>query len=245
MPAGVIEIFSSIQGEGIYVGVRQIFLRLAGCNLSCRYCDTPVDNPAECSVEFVPGSGLFHNFANPLTTEIIMDIIIKLEPLKQHSISLTGGEPLLSVSFLKELLPVLKASGLRIYLETNGTLPEQLKEVITLLDFISMDFKLPGATFCGDYWDRHREFLDVARQKNVFVKTVITANTTDDEIRQSAGLIKDIDPAIPLVLQPVTPGANNVAAPGARRVIEIQNLALEHINEVRVIPQTHKYLGQL
>ncbi|MCL5059022.1 MAG: 7-carboxy-7-deazaguanine synthase QueE, partial [Actinobacteria bacterium] len=40
MKAAVREIFSSVQGEGPYVGTRQIFIRFDGCNLSCRYCDT-------------------------------------------------------------------------------------------------------------------------------------------------------------------------------------------------------------
>ena len=40
MQAGVSEIFSSIQGEGKYVGCRQLFIRLIGCNMDCPYCDT-------------------------------------------------------------------------------------------------------------------------------------------------------------------------------------------------------------
>jgi len=246
MPADIIEIFSSIQGEGIYVGARQIFLRLAGCNLSCRYCDTPVDGTPYCSVETVPGSGVFRQFGNPLTPGDTMDIIRQLVPRKHHSISLTGGEPLMSAFYLKELLPLVRTTGLPVYLETNGTLPDKLQEVIALVDIVSMDIKLPTATLCGDFGDRHREFLGVANQKAVFVKVVVTGRTTDNEIRQAAALIKDINPAIPLVLQPVTPVAGNtVVAPDAKRVLDIQNLALDYLQHVRVIPQTHKYLGQL
>ncbi|MDX9694125.1 MAG: 7-carboxy-7-deazaguanine synthase QueE, partial [Methanothermobacter sp.] len=41
MRAPIMEVFSSIQGEGLLVGCRQIFIRFAGCNLNCKYCDTP------------------------------------------------------------------------------------------------------------------------------------------------------------------------------------------------------------
>lgn len=246
MPADIIEIFSSIQGEGIYVGVRQIFLRLAGCNLSCQYCDTPVKSTPHCRVELIPGSGIFQEYPNPLSLGDTMAILDQLRPGRHHSISLTGGEPLLSVVFVKELLPLVRAAGLPVYLETNGTLPDKLQEVISMVDIISMDIKIPTAAYCGDNWDRHREFLKVAGQKKVFVKAVVTGDTSDEEIRQAAALIKDIDPAIPLVLQPATPGTDNrFRPPDAKRVIDIQDLALLILPDVRVIPQTHIYMGQL
>lgn len=246
MAADIIEIFSSIQGEGVYVGVRQIFLRLAGCNLSCNYCDTPVDITPHCRVELVSGTGVFREVPNPLSPVEAMDILNQLHARKHHSISLTGGEPLMSVSFLKELLPLIKDNGLPVYLETNGTLPDNLREIISQVDIVSMDIKLPGSTAGGVFYDRHREFLSVANQTEVFVKAVIAELTSDDEIRNTASLIKDINPAIPLVLQPVTPGAgNHIVPPGAKRVIDIQDLALNYLPDVRVIPQTHKFLGQL
>lgn len=245
MPADIIEIFSSIQGEGIFVGVRQIFLRLAGCNLSCQYCDTPVKSTPYCRVEMTPGSGIFQEYPNPLSVGDTMAILSQLHPGRHHSISLTGGEPLVSVEFIKELLPGIRAAGLPVYLETNGTLPDKLQEISSMVDFISMDIKLPTTANCGDTWDRHRDFLMVAGQHKVFVKMVVTGDTSDGDIRQAAALIKAIDPAIPLVLQPVTPGTDNrVRPPDAKRVIDIQDLALLILPDVRVIPQTHVYMGQ-
>ncbi|HQB38817.1 MAG TPA: 7-carboxy-7-deazaguanine synthase QueE, partial [Deltaproteobacteria bacterium] len=55
-PLYINEIFSSIQGEGLLAGRRQIFVRLTGCNLYCSYCDTPVEPSAFCNIETSPGS---------------------------------------------------------------------------------------------------------------------------------------------------------------------------------------------
>ncbi len=246
MPTDIIEIFSSIQGEGIYAGVRQIFIRFAGCNLACQYCDTPVEHTSHCRVEMIPGTEMFEVFTNPLTSLETMDIINQLNLEKHHSISLTGGEPLMSALFIQELLPLIKTFGIPVYLETNGTLPDKLQKIISLIDIVSMDIKLPAASYCGDYWDMHREFLELANQHEVFVKLVITGRTTNDEIRQAASLVKGVNPSIPLVLQPVTPGAaDNVMPPGIKKVLDLQMMALQYIQDVRVIPQTHKYMGQL
>ncbi|PLX95348.1 MAG: 7-carboxy-7-deazaguanine synthase QueE, partial [Desulfuromonas sp.] len=65
----MIELFSSIQGEGVFLGERQAFLRLAGCNLDCAYCDTPFVPTSHCRVEETPGSGVFYDLPNPLSRE--------------------------------------------------------------------------------------------------------------------------------------------------------------------------------
>lgn len=119
--AKVAEIFDSVQGEGPYIGYRQLFVRFCGCNLLCDYCDTEFDKGDDYTV-----------------AQLVEKIkSFKLEPL--HSVSLTGGEPLLQYEFLKEFLPSLKQLGLKIYLETNGTMDRALDKVIEYIDIVSMD----------------------------------------------------------------------------------------------------------
>ena len=91
------EIFASIQGEGPYVGYKQLFIRFCNCNLKCNYCDT----------EFSSNSDFEEYCPNELAEKVneFKDV---------HSVSLTGGEPLLSVDFLKEFLPLVNK---KIYLE--------------------------------------------------------------------------------------------------------------------------------
>ncbi|MDA8234618.1 MAG: 7-carboxy-7-deazaguanine synthase QueE [Clostridia bacterium] len=247
MEAQVVEIMSSIQGEGLMVGYRQIFVRFAGCNLRCDYCDTPkgLEDAGPCQVEETPGRRDFSYYPNPLSLTGLRDIIHCLQPEKHHSISFTGGEPLLRAKFLQELIPLLDKGQAKVYLETNGTLPEELGQILDLIDIISMDFKLPSVTCLPGYWEQHREFLKIAVNKEVYVKVVFGAETQDEEIMMVIDTISSVDSGIPLVLQPVTPREEGKGWPPPVRVIALQDLCGRYLTDVRVIPQTHKLLGQL
>lgn len=242
----LVEIFSSIQGEGLYLGTRQIFLRFAGCNLVCSYCDTDFASSAEYRVELIPGSGVFTHYKNPTDATEVFEILNKLSLKGIHSISFTGGEPLLHVEFLKTLITLLKKTNIKSYLETNGTLPRELATIIELIDIICMDIKLPSSYGGQELWDVHEKFIKVGAQKQIFIKTVVTADTLPPEIIKTCQIIVQTDRKIPLIIQPVDthPGFSG-KSPSIKKLFELQELALKYLEDVRVIPQTHKYLGIL
>ena len=245
-PINLVEIFSSIQGEGLFVGCRQVFVRLAGCNLFCRYCDTrdSFAVPAAARVETEAGSRMFGSITNPVAASELFAAVANLCRTPHHSISLTGGEPLLQPQAVVALSP-LRDKGVRLYLETNGTLPTILAQVIQHIDIVSMDFKLPSELpEQQEYWQEHAEFLKVACQREVFVKIVLSGRTSPSELERAIALICDINPAIPLILQPVTP-VHGVTPVVPEQVLRWQELALASLQNVRVIPQTHKLMGQL
>ncbi len=245
-PMNLVEIFSSIQGEGLFVGCRQVFVRLAGCNLFCRYCDTrdSFAVPAAARVETEAGSRMFGSITNPVAASELFAAVANLCRTPHHSISLTGGEPLLQPQAVVALSP-LRDKGVRLYLETNGTLPTILAQVIQHIDIVSMDFKLPSELpEQQEYWQEHAEFLKVACQREVFVKIVLSGRTSPSELERAIALICDINPAIPLILQPVTP-VHGVTPVVPEQVLRWQELALASLQNVRVIPQTHKLMGQL
>lgn len=241
------EIFNSIQGEGLYVGERQTFIRFAGCNLSCQYCDTPqaLTAPKEFKVEITPGKKNFKQFKNPAAIPQLIEFINLFEKSAlNHFINLTGGEPLLQVDFLKNFIPGLKKEiDLPICLETNGVLPDHLSEIIDLIDIVSLDIKIPSATGLSPYWKEHKKALEIAYMKEVFVKIVFTRETRAKEMDEAVSLIAEIDEKIPLVLQPVTPSGKIKHRPLPDQILAFQTIAKRKLKRVKVIPQAHKIFG--
>jgi organic radical activating enzyme len=245
--ASLAEVFSSIQGEGVHIGRRQIFVRFIGCNLSCDYCDThQFDAAKECQLESTPGRGNFLTMPNPVRLSQVTDLITRWQsgwPGVHHSISLTGGEPLLHLELLQGWLGDLKRV-LPLHLETNGVLYSALSRVVGDIDFISMDIKLPSSTGEETMWDHHREFLAVASSTGLSVKTVVNSATQHWEIIRAAELTAAVSTAIPFIIQPETgPDLSIKIRPAG--LIELQELAAGILQDVRIIPQAHRFIGLL
>lgn len=239
------EIFASVQGEGLWIGQRQIFIRFLGCDIACRYCDTPGDQNSgngtnRCRVQTTPASFTYAQVPCNLSTEDLNKFCSRLLVPGPHMpfLSLTGGEPLLQHPFLSAWLPQVK-NRFRIYLETNGIHAEAMARLRSLVDIVSMDFKLPSSTGLQPFWTEHKQFLDAARGTKLFVKAVVTADTRTEDILRSGQLILDHDPAIPFIIQP----AGGPLSPDPALLIQFQNAALGIIGDVRVIPQAHKILN--
>jgi len=136
----VSEIFYSIEGEGIEIGRPEIFIRLAGCNLRCEWCDTKYT----C------------NDGEEMGTD---KIIQEVSRYPCQNISITGGEPLLQIDELTELLEGFKEMNYWIQLNTNGTIFAE--RIFELVDLITMDCKCPSSGMKSD--------LEVlAKAKNLF-----------------------------------------------------------------------------
>ena len=246
-PLYINEIFSSIQGEGMLAGRRQIFVRLTECNLDCRYCDTVFVKTDSCRIETKPGSGTFHHLSQPLTLQtfllLLHDWLLQL-PSAHHSVSFTGGEPLLHADVLREWFPEIRKI-LPIHLETNGTLPVAMHKVKECVDYINMDMKLPSTAGCTEHlWDLHALFLRDCQGTDVSVKVVVGDGTTDGEISTVCDIMSSVDTSLPLFLQPLSlpDGRTGIAA---ATIFHLQELASSRLPDVRVIPQMHKLLGVL
>ncbi|MEW6102064.1 MAG: 7-carboxy-7-deazaguanine synthase QueE [Candidatus Omnitrophota bacterium] len=221
MKAKISEIFESVQGEGLYLGEKQVFVRFFGCNLNCSFCDTSQNY----FVEYEPG-------------ELFEDIALYNGPL--HSVSFTGGEPLLQVDSLEEILKLTSYNGYRNYLETNGTLPGELRRVIKYVDIVAMDLKLPSSTGIGSFWGIHRKFLKVAQAKEVFLKAVICHDTREEDIKEAISLVKDSRRQAVLVLQP----NSYEDSPELRSKTELfKGMCLKEDIAACIIPQMHKLIG--
>lgn len=240
-----------MQGEGLHIGRRQLFVRFCDCHRACRYCDTPVARTAHARIERVPGSGQFDAVPNPLAVPALLDLLEELNrPQAAHEdLFITGGEPLLQVDFLAAFLPsVRQRLHLPVHLETSGDLPAPLARVLEWIDHVLMDIKLPSVTGEAPAWPQHRAFLDSleAAAASTTIKLVISADTAADDLTQAATLIRDTGTRAAVVLQPMTATTNTGRGPTAAQVLAWQSqLALALGRGVRVIPQCHHLMGML
>ncbi len=250
------EFFSGIQGEGIFVGTRQIFVRFYGCNINCSYCDTlasKAEKPLFCEVESKAGSREFLYHKNPLSSTTAAKVILNLNnEIKHNAVSFTGGEPLLYPADLNKMVDKIH-SYLPIHIETNGTLYNNLAKLDFIPDHISLDVKLPSLTFCDDDVKTMNKNFILKYQEN-FNKSII--NTQDpiqikivfgadniEEIKETLLWISEICD-YPVILQPVTAGNLRVKSPTPFEVLKAQEIGLQLLKDVRVIPQTHVMMQQ-
>ncbi len=229
MKAPIIEIFSSFQGEGLLIGQRQIFVRFAGCNLNCNYCDTN-DSKSEKSGKL-------------MTPEMVTEEINKILTPDCKAISFTGGEPSLYPGFINE---VSKNFNLSIMLETNGTLPDNI-DLLNKLGIVSLDIKLPEH-FDGDFDEEiflnEIKSLNLLREKsiNVYCKVVILPST---KIKSFKEVVENLSENISsksnlkIIIQPSSPLGEwkNINY----RLFEFSEVVGQYF-EVSTIPQIHKIL---
>ncbi|MBI4668188.1 MAG: 7-carboxy-7-deazaguanine synthase QueE [Elusimicrobia bacterium] len=251
--AKIQEIFHSLQGEGLLLGTPMIFVRFCGCNLRCLWCDEPA--------ALEPGSG------TAMSAQEALEKISKIASLRQTNwVSLTGGEPLLHIGFLKELVPLLKKNNFKILLETNGTLAGACKALEPLIDVISMDIKLPssldinwkfnssapllppsaklrvpaGHPEGAGVLERHRQFLAVAPAKT-YIKIVLTEASNEEEFLAACDLLKVFPGIRFVVLQPATQ-ANGQKPPKPEQLKNFLDSAWQRLPQpVRLIPQYHPF----
>jgi organic radical activating enzyme len=243
------EIFSSVQGEGPYVGERHLFVRFCGCHRDCIFCDTNTERTETVVVEKDSGSGVFEQVPNPVTARQVRELIQAVDAHRiNRRIALTGGAPLLQAPFLRELLPGLCSEEYSIYLETAGDMPQQLKTIIEWIDIASMDVKLSSVTQEAATFPAHWQFLKTCRDwdVDVFTKLVLSSETHDGEFMEAIkGIKKAGGEETLVVLQPMTKAARTDAVPTGEQLLRWQEKALKVMPNVRVIPQTHKMIEVL
>ncbi|MHA1303059.1 MAG: 7-carboxy-7-deazaguanine synthase QueE [Candidatus Heimdallarchaeaceae archaeon] len=266
---GVIqEIFSSFQGEGAALtgscyGLRQIFVRFAGCPLAlgaygtagCIWCDSPQAQREKvkiCKVEDQPGNQSFIQLQNPLSAIQILEIIKSLKTSDLHSISLTGGDPLYQPKLLRELISLLKQEGFHTYLETAFTDDlDFLEAIANEIDYACVDIKDRSAQ-ASLKWEELVE-TEVRMCKilkdagvQVFAKVVISQHSKSEDfhfISEQCGKF-----GIPLAIQPVTPRNNiDLLPPTWKQIKEFTEIAGTYLppKKIGISVQVHKLINIL
>ena len=174
------EIFYSLQGEGLFIGMPSVFIRTAGCNLRCHWCDTPYAS--------------WKPEGEELT---IIEILARIELYQCHHVVLTGGEPMIAKG-LSDLASELRRTGHHITIETAGTI---------FLDGIACDLaslspKLKNSTpdhiIAGPWAARHEErryHPDVIKAWLKFTKCQLKfVVTAPEDIEEIESIIHDVGP---------------------------------------------------
>ncbi len=168
----ITEIFYSLQGEGKNIGLPTTFIRTAGCNMRCEWCDT----------DYAWGRG---------TKMDIPEIINKTAKYPSHRYCITGGEPLLQKDLMELLEHLLELGDVSI--ETNGSL--DIEPFVSTKGMISMDYKTPSSSMTSKV---RKENVDLLREKDQ-LKFVI-ANVDDYDF--ALEVIEENDIHAEVVFQP-------------------------------------------
>jgi organic radical activating enzyme len=191
-------IFATLQGEGIYVGVPAVFIRLGGCNLACAFCDTEFDN-------FTP---------LPLAQITQQTIELSKNNAGLRIINLaviTGGEPL-----RQNISPLCKSlldEGFLVQIETNGTLYRELPQGVEII--------CSPKNVAGNYTPLRPDLLPrISALKFVISASNENYKNTPDYIQNNSPFLK-----IPVFVQPMDDGDAGKNAANTSRAIE---LAMQH-----------------
>jgi len=240
------ELFLSLQGEGAEVGRPQLFLRLGGCPLRCRYCDTP--ESWEPSPRFrLHLAGGAQERSNPVSAAELSSLLRELaasyglEP-SQLPLAVTGGEPLVQHEFLAAWLPTWPGPRM---LETAGLWPERLAPLLPALDSVSLDWKLASTLDRGQALADPGGCLELLHGAGLrhWVKLVLTDSVAEDELDAALAAVEEAAPEAEVYLQPATPGHGAVRAPAADDLLRWSLRQGRRALRLRVLPQVHPMLG--
>lgn len=234
--ARVSEIFTSIEGEGIFVGKKTLFIRFSGCHLKCRWCDTQYALPLDSGTEY--------------QIDEIEDLIIReLQPFT-YKVNFTGGEPLLQTDAVIKLADFIKKqTKLKTYIESSCFDSELFSKVLPYMDICKIEFKTDDSKVVeNEVYDslllNEIKCLELAVESNktTYIKIVVTNSTNLESFKNLVyNISKKIRPSdiVGFIIQP----SHGVDQPTVNKLLDTYDIVQPMFPEVRIIPQLHKEIG--
>ena len=235
MKVRLFEIFTSIEGEGILYGTKTMFVRLAGCPFTCFYCDTldalPMDSGNEYAIEEA------------------CNLIEKNLEENTYKVNFTGGEPLVQSEGVLEMAKYVKSKNIPTYLESSCYDSKKFSQVLPFIDFIKIEFKTPEAKFvdANHYSKLIQNALEclkisVDSNKITYIKIVVSEKTELRDFKELLDKIFNIVSKKDLtgfIIQPTY----GIAEPSLEKLLKFYDLVFPFYNEIRIVPQLHKFIG--
>ncbi len=235
MKVRLFEIFTSIEGEGILYGTKTMFVRLAGCPFTCFYCDTldalPMDSGNEYAIEEA------------------CNLIEKNLEENTYKVNFTGGEPLVQSDGVLEMAKYVKSKNIPTYLESSCYDSKKFSQVLPFIDFIKIEFKTPEAKFvdANHYSKLIQNALEclkisVDSNKITYIKIVVSEKTELRDFKELLDKIFNIVSKKDLtgfIIQPTY----GIAEPSLEKLLKFYDLVFPFYNEIRIVPQLHKFIG--
>ncbi len=212
----VLEVFGSIQGEGVHTGLPTTFVRLSGCNLRCTWCDTAYSQ-----------NGLA---GDDTTVEEVMD---QIRGLDRPYLCVTGGEPLLHHDVIA-LCSAAIGEGYNVDIETNGSIG--VGELIKCCPdvFLSMDVKTPSSGQESSFHEENLRFLRVKDQ----LKFIVSDPT---DIDFALNFIREHRPPCELIITPCSNDNAEALADHLSNELRKGEYRM-FLNRIRLMLQTHRMI---
>ena len=235
MKVRLFEIFTSVEGEGILYGTKTLFVRLAGCPFKCFYCDTKDSLPMDSGQEY--------------TIEEVYKLIEKNLEKNTYKVNFTGGDPLVQSEAVVEMAKFVQAKNIPTYIESSCYDSQKFSQVLPYINYIKIEFKTPDSESVdpkhySKLLENELQCLNhaVNSQKTTYIKVVISSKT---QLEPFKNLLEKIFGAISktqiagFIIQP----SYGTAEPSLKQLFSFYDTVYPYYNEVRIVPQLHKFIG--
>lgn len=235
MKVRIFEVFTSVEGEGILYGTKTLFVRLAGCPFKCFYCDTEDALPLSSGNEY----------------EIEDACKVVKEKLEDNTykVNFTGGDPLIQSDAVAQMAQYVNSINVYTYLESSCFDSDKFKKILPFIDFAKIEFKTIDSKFVDEqhYYRLVENALEclrssVAKNKTTYIKIVVSSKT---DSKSFSDLVNKIFQSVSksnlagFVIQPTY----GIAEPNLSLLLKLYDIVYPYYNEVRVVPQLHKFIG--
>jgi len=229
------EIFTSVEGEGILYGTKTLFVRLAGCPFTCFYCDTKESLPLDSGKEY--------------DIQEASNLIESNLKKQTYKVNFTGGDPLIQHEAVAELAKFVQSKKIPTYLESSCFDVDRFNHVLPFMDIVKIEFKTIDSEFVDS---KHYERLiesalnclksSVSAKKTTYIKIVVSSKT---ELNEFTNLVKNIFNYVSknqidgFIIQPTY----GIAEPSLELLLSLYDIVYPYYNDVKVVPQLHKFIG--